>query len=347
MTTSPHFQSPTNPVYFIAEIGGNHEGDFDYALKLCDLAIASGADAVKFQLYRGESLVNREVSADRCNHFKRFELQPDQHVAIAERVRAAGRHYMASVWDLEMLGWIDPYITVHKVGSGDLTCYPMLAALAATGKPIILSTGLATLDEVRAAVDFIAAQDRRYLADRKLALLQCTSAYPTPAEAVNLRVITTLADSFDLPVGFSDHTTGAVAIELAYALGARIIEKHFTDARDGKTFRDHAVSLTRAEVADLLDRLRRAETLLGSAVKAPTSAELRDGHTESFRRGLYASRTIAGGEPLTSANVAFLRPCRGLSAARFYDVIGSRAVRDIAALQPITSQDLTPEPSAE
>jgi N-acetylneuraminate synthase/N,N'-diacetyllegionaminate synthase len=347
MNTSPHFRSNANPVFFIAEIGGNHEGDFDYALKLCDLAIESGADAVKFQLYRGESLVNREVSADRCNHFSRFELQRDQHLAIAERVRAAGRHYMASVWDQQMLSWIDPYIAIHKVGSGDLTCYPMLEALAATGKPIILSTGLSTLDEVRKAVDFIAGRDPRYLSDRKLALLQCTSAYPTPDEAANLRVITTLADTFDLPVGFSDHTIGTGAIELAFAFGARIIEKHFTDEREGKTFRDHAVSLTREEVAGLLGRVRRAEVLLGSAEKSPTSAELRDGNTESFRRGLYAKQSIAAGEPLTPANLAFLRPRRGLCASRFYEVIGLRAVRNIAALQPITIEDLTPGPTAE
>ena len=126
----------------------------------------------------------REVSRGSLRSFPRFELRRDQHLAIAQRVRAAGRHYMASVWDPELLSWIDPYITIHKVGSGDLTCYPMLEALATTGKPIILSTGLATLDEVRGAVNFIAAQDRRYLTDQKLALLQCTSAYPTPAEAV-------------------------------------------------------------------------------------------------------------------------------------------------------------------
>jgi N-acetylneuraminate synthase/N,N'-diacetyllegionaminate synthase len=197
------------------------------------------------------------------------------------------------------------------------------------------------VNEVRAAVDFIAAQDRRYLTDQKLALLQCTSAYPTPAEAANLRVITTLADTFNLPVGFSDHTIGSQAIELAFALGARIIEKHFTDEREGKTFRDHAVSLTRDEVAGLLDRLCRAEVLLGSAEKLPTSTELRDGNTESFRRGLYAKQSIAVGEQLTSANIAFLRPCRGICASRFYEVIGLKAVRNIAALQPITIEDLT------
>ncbi|MCG8509605.1 MAG: N-acetylneuraminate synthase family protein, partial [Rhodospirillales bacterium] len=169
-----------NPVFLIAEIGGNHEGDFDYAMHLCDLALESGADAVKFQLYRGDQLVSRVSQPERNAHFKRFELDRDQHIEIARRVQAAGRHYMASVWDEEMLAWIDPFIAIHKVGSGDLTHTSMLRALAITGKPIIMATGLSTLEDVRKAVGTIVDVDGSYLDDRKLALLQCTSCYPTP-----------------------------------------------------------------------------------------------------------------------------------------------------------------------
>src|SRR5262245_49943507 len=122
MTVNVNFESCENAAFFIAEIGGNHEGSYDCALRLCDLAIESGADAIKFQLYRGDSLVNSVSSPDRNAHFKKFELSREEHIALAERVRAAGRYYMASVWDTEVLKWVDPYIAIHKVGSGDLTC---------------------------------------------------------------------------------------------------------------------------------------------------------------------------------------------------------------------------------
>ena len=301
---------------------------------------SSGADAIKFQLYGGDRLVSSVSSPDRNAHFKKFELAREQHVALAERVRAAGRHYMASVWDTEILEWIDPYIEIHKVGSGDLTCYPMLAALAGTGKPIILSTGLSSLDEIRGAIEFIDTQDASYAREGKLALLQCTSAYPTPDEAANLRAITTLSATFLLPVGYSDHTVGTEAIELAYALGARIFEKHFTDARAGKTFRDHKVSLTADEVHGLLARLRRDEILLGSAEKSLTPAEAEAGHWVSFRRGLHAGKRIEAGEALTSENVVALRPCVGLCASQFYQVLGRRAANPIERLAPIRHEDL-------
>ena len=182
---------------------------------MCDLAIRSGADAVKFQLYRGDTLVSPVTNPDRNAHFNKFELSQDQHIALAKRVRDAGRHYMASVWDEEMLAWIAPFIAIHKVGSGDLTCYPMLRLLARTGKPIVLSTGLSDLEEIRSAIEFIASQYSMYVSEQKIVLLQCTSAYPTPDYSANLRTIMTLAATFGLPVGYSDHTIGTGALELA------------------------------------------------------------------------------------------------------------------------------------
>lgn len=340
--TSAGFFATANPAFLVVEIGGNHEGDFDYALRLCDLAIESGADAVKFQLYRGDHLVSRVSQPDRNAHFKRFELSQEQHIEIARRVRAAGRQYMASVWDEEMLAWIDPFIAIHKVGSGDLTCTTMLRALAATGKPILMATGLSTLEEIRTAVATIAEVDGSYLDERKLALLQCTSAYPTSDAAANLRVIPTLAAEFGLPVGYSDHTIGADAVELAYALGARIIEKHFTDTREGKEFRDHKISLTRDEVRELLVRLRRAETLLGSPEKVLTEEERAVDHHISFRRSLHAARPIAAGEAFSVDNVVALRPRVGICASRIDEVMGRHAARALETHEPILPEDVVP-----
>lgn len=336
-----HFKSQTNTIFFIAEIGGNHEGNFDYAVKLCDLAIASGADAVKYQLYQGDTLVSAKYSPDRNKHFKTFELTRDQHIFIAERVRNAGRHYMASVWDEEMLGWADPYIDIHKVGSGDLTHYGILKALALTGKPIILSTGLSSYAEVEAAVQFISSVDSTYITDNKLSLLQCTSAYPTPKDHANLNVIKTFKDGFGLPTGYSDHTFGDEALKAAVVLGAEILEKHFTDTREGKTFRDHLISLTKDETVAFLSAAHDIRVLLGQKEKKLTEAEAIVDHQISFRRSLYACKDIAKGDIFTQENIIALRPVEGLCASRLFDVLGQPALRSIAADEPIRAEDFS------
>ena len=336
-----YFSSEKNKVFYIAEIGGNHEGDFDYAVRLCDLAISSGADAVKFQLYRGDHLVSAVASPERNKHFKKFELSKDQHILLAERTRAAGVYYMASVWDEEMLEWIDPYIDIHKVGSGDLTCYPMLKALVQTGKPIILSTGLADAGEVEKAVNFIASCNESYIEDKKLALLQCTSSYPTPDEAANLRVITSLKEQFELPVGYSDHTVGSEALIYSYVLGAQIIEKHFTDTREGKLFRDHLVSLTASETQAFLREIDRIEVFLGDGEKALTQAERGVDHHLSFRRSIYARTNLPAGTVLSEDNVVTLRPKEGICASKYYSVIGAKLSRAIGAMEPIRENDIT------
>jgi N-acetylneuraminate synthase/N,N'-diacetyllegionaminate synthase len=340
MEDRTHFGSARNRVFYIAEIGGNHEGDFDYACELCDLAISSGADAVKFQLYRGDHLVSSVASPARNEHFKKFELTKDQHIYLAERVRAAGVQYMASVWDEEMLSWIDPYIETHKVGSGDLTCYPMLKALAKTSKPIILSTGLSSLGEVAATVNFIANCDPSYLDEGKLALLQCTSSYPTPDDAANLRVVPAFAAQFGLPIGYSDHTLGSEALEYAYVLGARIIEKHFTDTREGKSFRDHLVSLTAEETRAYLDKLGKIEALLGCSKKQLTRAETEVEHEISFRRSIYAKHDIPVGTILSSEDITTLRPKAGVCASKYYDVVGKVINRSVQAMEPIMPHDV-------
>jgi N,N'-diacetyllegionaminate synthase len=335
------FESKRNPVFFIAEIGGNHEGDFEYAQRLTKLAIESGADAVKFQLYSGDTLVSTIESPDRNAHFKRFELSREQYVSLALTCERAGAMFMASVWDTEMLDWINPHISIHKVGSGDLTCYPIIRRLVETGKPIILSTGLSSLEEVLATVQYIRRLDARYIEDRKLALLQCTSSYPTPDEDANVDVITTLRQASGLPTGYSNHTLGVDAIEGAVALGAEIIEAHFTDTREGKTFRDHMISLTRDEVRALLPKLRRLRTLRGSAEKRLTRSEETAGHQLSFRRSVYAARDIAAGEALTEINLTVLRPAHGISATDYDKLVGRHATRAIRAHEVLKADDFS------
>ncbi len=335
-----HFLSRTNPLFFIAEIGGNHEGDFAYAKRLVQLALESGADAVKLQIYSGDTLVSRVESPDRNRHFKRFELTREQYAYLIAMCEEAGTQFMASVWDRGRLAWAEPHIRIHKAGSGDLTAFPMLRALVDSGKPLILSTGLATLPEIEATVRYVETLDPSYIREGKLALLQCSAAYPCPDADANLNAMLTLRQAFDLPVGYSDHTTDNEAAYLAAAMGAQILEMHFTDTREGKTFRDHLVSITRDEVRDLLTRISRMRTLQGSFVKQPTPTELAQGHVASFRRSVYAARPIDRGEPFTEDNLTVLRPAAGVSATRYAEFLGTTARRAIGEHEVLTADDL-------
>ena len=340
LQTSNPFVSKRNPVFFIAEIGGNHEGNFDYALQLTRLAVGSGADAVKFQFYTGDTLVSSVEGPDRNAHFKKFELLNQQNLDLIKMIEEGDAKPMASVWSAGMLNWANPYLPLHKVGSGDLTCYPMLALLAKTNKPMILSTGLSSMKEVANAVSYIEKCNPTYISERKLALLQCTSCYPTPDSDANIGAMLALKSEFGLPVGYSDHTLGSHGIEVAVSVGAEIIEKHFTDSRDGKTFRDHLIALTKDEVQEALDRMRHIKLLLGQGDKVLTKSEEEAEHHISFRRSIYASRSIKAGELLTEDNLTVLRPFHGICASRFDDVLGCMAKQDFHAHEVLNENDI-------
>ena len=326
--------------FLIAEIGGNHEGDFDYAVQLTRLAASSGADAIKFQIYTGDSLVNRRVSPDRHAHFGRFELRPAQYLELAELCRELGSEFLASVWDPDALAWIDPHLRMYKVGSGDLTAQPLLHRIAETGKPIVLSTGLARLDEVEEAVDDLCTFAPAYRTERKLALLQCTSMYPIPDDEANLHVMASLSGATGLPVGYSDHTTGRLALETAVAMGAELLEFHFTDTREGKEFRDHKVSLTAGEVRSLIERIGEIRAVQGSAEKLPTRSELENDHVKSFRRAVYPSKDLPIGHVLTERDLVVLRPHEGIGAEHFARLLGRKTRVALEALEPLDWEKL-------
>lgn len=319
----------------IAEIGGNHEGDFAAAQNMCQQAIESGADCVKFQLYRGDTLVSSVESPDRNKHFQKFELTREQHIQLGEMCRAAGVGYAASVWDMEMLEWIDPYLDFYKVGSGDLTAWPLLREFARRGKPILLSTGLATMDEVLQTIAQIQQVDERYRQPEMLCLLQCTSMYPIPDGDANLRVMDAFRAQTGLAVGYSDHTVGTTALRAAAAMGAQALEFHFTDARHGKTFRDHKVSLIAEEVRQLRDEVTKINTLRGAKVKLPQVSELENRHEISFRRGAYVRRPIQSGDVISAMDVVLLRPAHGTDAREAPRLEGSRALRDLQPFRTI------------
>lgn len=323
----------------IAEIGGNHEGDFEYAKKLTQLAIESDADVIKFQMYSGDTLVNPIEDPSRHKHFQRFELSREQYIELAQKVTKAGKKFMASVWDAEMIDWVDSFMPIYKVGSGDLLAWSLLGALATRGKPIILSTGLATEREVLETVEFLRSQNEIYFDPNFLAILQCTSMYPIPFGDANLAAMSSLRDLTNATVGYSDHTEGAVALKVATAMGAKVLEFHFTDDRSGKEFRDHKVSLTKEEVLDLIEHIKDIDLLSGDPVKRPALIEEENGHVDSFRRAIYPARDLVEGHIVTEDDFVSLRPCHGVSSHKIYELCGKRLTRAVCKFEKLSLDD--------
>jgi len=331
---SDAFKGKYGPL-LIAEIGGNHEGNFRYAEELTELAIETDVDFIKFQIYYGDSLVSILESPDRNRHFKRFELSKEEHLQLVSQVRDAGIGYMASVWDTDSMDWIDPHVTVYKVGSGDLTAYPLLKRIARTGKPIILSTGLSTEDEVLEAVNYVRSVNAVYRQKEMLAVLQCTSMYPIACGDAHLHVMPRLSNLTGATVGYSNHTEGMDALKCAVAMGAEILEFHFTDERAGKEFRDHRVSLMPDEVKELIREIRRIRSLQGDPIKRPLMIELENGHEVSFRRAVYPARDILEGEILTTENLTILRPNHGIDARDYEKIVGRRIKQSVKKHQKL------------
>lgn len=318
----------------IAEIGGNHEGNFEYALKLTKLAIDSNVDFVKFQLYTGDTLVSKVESPQRNKHFKKFELSMEQYIQLAELCEANGVKFMASVWNPDYVSWIDKYNPIYKIGSGDLTAYPVLKEFAKLGKPIILSTGLSTIDDIAGAVEVIQKENEIYKNPNFLSILQCTSMYPIPYEDANLSVIQTLKDIFHLPIGYSDHTEGKKALITSVAMGAEILEFHFTDSRENKDFRDHKVSLTKDEILDMIDEIKDIERLKGNSIKKPLLVE--GDHVITFRRAVYPIKDLKKGTVINKKDLTVLRPNHGIDAREFDLVVGKKLLEDVKEHQKLT-----------
>ncbi len=319
----------------IAEIGGNHEGDFDYAKKLTRLAIEADVDYVKFQIYTGDTLVSQYESPDRNKHFKKFELSQEQHRYLAQMVTEADIHYTSSVWDIDAMDWIDKYISLYKIGSGDLTAYPVLRKTAVRGKPMILSTGLSTEAEVLDTVAYLQQINPDYKNPEMLAVLQCTSMYPINPGDAHLNVMQRLREKTGLTIGYSDHTEGSKALYYAVAMGAEVLEFHFTDDRSGKQFRDHKVSLTPGEIRELISEISLIREYQGSEIKQPVQIEREHGHDLSFRRAVYPSRDMVKGEVLSEENLTVLRPLHGIDARDYDLLIGKRLKKDIKKHQKL------------
>lgn len=325
----------------IAEIGSNHNGDFPTARRLVTEAAGAGADAVKFQVYRGERLVSADVPAmshvrgqhrTQQERFKSLEFDPAQWRELADLARARGVLFLASVFDEASADLMEALMPAFKIASGDLTHTPLLRHVAGKGKPVILSTGMADAEEIAEALAVL-PRDR-------VVLLHCVSRYPTPPEEVNLRAIPFLAQRFAVPVGYSDHTVGGAACIAAVALGATVIEKHFTFDRS-QPLGDHKLSAEARELAEIVAAIRLTEQALGRFEKDPGAQERL--MRTSLRRSLFTSRAIPAGERLTADCLMAVRPGDGIPPTRVDEVVGRRARTALAAGQKLTEGDLDPE----
>ena len=333
------------PCYIIAEAGSNHDGDLDQAKELIAVAAEAGADAIKFQMFKAARLYTERAGPSAylgrgesiVDIVRAMEMPEAWLPILSNAAREAGLDFMISAFDEESLETVDPFVAVHKCASYEMTHLPLVRTMARTSKPLIVSTGTASLEEV--AVTLEAA---RGCAGAEIVLLQCTAAYPTPLADVNVRAMLALA-SLGTPVGLSDHSRDPViAPSAAVSLGACVVEKHFTLSNhlDGP---DHRFALEPDELCAMVRAIRATERALGDGRKEPRAveSELR----EFARRSIFTTREITKGEPLSTSNLAVLR-CGvqdpGLPPDQWERVLGRIAVRDLASQTGLRSDDVGP-----
>jgi len=331
---------PNVPVFVIAEIGLNHGGHLSRALELVDAAAAAGASAVKLQSLDADRLVAPSCPAPahvRARSLKDFfaavELDLHAHRAIVARARRHGLAVMTTPFAEELVPALDQLgFDAYKVASGDITYLGLLAKIAATGRPMVMSTGMSTLSDVDAAVDAAYANQCR-----QLAVLHCVSAYPTPPESENLLAIRTLAEAFRVPVGLSDHGGGLPSAVAAVALGATIYERHLVLPGDTEAI-DAPVSSTPDELKAIVRAMEHARVALGTGAKLCQPAEAVN--VTASRRGLYAARPLRAGERVTRADVVALRPATRVTPFEIESLVGATLNRDVQAGHPFEPGDL-------
>lgn len=327
----------SDKVFIIAEAGVNHNGELDIALQLIDAAAAAGADAIKFQTFHAEELVTSQApTADyqaintggeqnQLNLLKKLELSASDHWFLQKKAKAHGLLFFSTAFDLKSIRLLQELnMPCWKIPSGEITNYPYLCRIAEFHQPIILSSGMASVAEIEAAIACLLEHG----ADKtQLALLHCTTEYPTPWTDVNLRAMTSLATHFGVATGYSDHTQGIEVAIAAVAMGARIIEKHFTLDRclPGP---DHQASLEPAELKQLVIAIRHIEQALGDGVKRAMPSELKN--MTVARKSIVAAKPIFQGDHFTEENLTVKRPGTGMSPMHWPDVIGMTATRSYA-----------------
>ena len=343
---------PGQPVYVIAELSANHGGSYDTAAGIVHAAKAAGADAIKLQTYTADT-ITIESDAPPFRHgggslwegktlhalYQEASMPWEWQPRLKVLAESLGLHCFSSPFDptaIEFLEEID--VPAYKVASFELVDLPLVRRMAETGKPMIISTGMATEAEIDEAVTAA-----RGAGATQIALLKCTSAYPSPPEALNLGAIPVMAARWGVPIGLSDHTIGESVAVAAVALGATIVEKHITLTHDQAT-PDSPFSLDASEFKGMVDAIRVAEQARAGSALGPTPEEQ---ESRKFRRSLFVVEDVAAGEPLTERNVRSIRPAAGLHTRHFEEVLGRRAAAPIARGTPLAWELLEPVAEAQ
>lgn len=330
----------TKHVYIIAEAGVNHNGSLDLALQLCDAAKAAGVDAVKFQTWKTELIITKGTKKaeyqernlnnddDQFTMLKKLELSYDNFKIVKQHCDEIGVQFLSTADETESLDFLVelgmPFI---KLGSGDINNIPYLRAVAKYGMPVILSTGMANLSQVATAYDTL-----QEAGAKDVSILHCTTNYPCPMDEVNLRAMQTMQEAFKCKVGYSDHSIGTEIPVAAVAMGAEIIEKHFTLNRNMEG-PDHKASLEPQELKYMVDCIRNIEKAMGDGIKRPNTSEMEI--SKVVLKSIVAKCPIKKGEILTADNMAIKRAESGMSAAYWDVVTGKKAIRDFSIDEPI------------
>lgn len=324
-----------NSIFIIAEAGVNHNGDIETAKKLVDEAALAGADAVKFQTFRAETLASKdakkadyqmettEKTESQFDMLKKLELTPDMHEQLIAYCAQKGIMFLSTPFDIDSAHYLEKCgVVIFKIPSGEITNYPYLREIGKMGKKVILSSGMSTLEEIKTAVKILKDNG-----SSDITVLHCNTEYPTPYKDVNLRAMITIKKELGLAVGYSDHTQGIAVPIAAAALGATVIEKHFTLDRNMEG-PDHKASLEPEELRAMVRAIRNIEMALGDGTKKPSESEKKN--IEIARKSIVAKCPIRAGEVFTEDNLTTKRPGSGISPMRWKDIVGKTAVRDFA-----------------
>lgn len=320
-------------VCIIAEAGVNHNGDFALAKKMVDVAKEAGVDYIKFQTFIPENLVSKNAekaqyqkdatgnSETQLQMLQKLTLSNDNFFELKKYCDQIGIGFISTPFDLESIRFLDSFhMDFWKIPSGEITNLPYLEAIAATGRKVIMSTGMSNIDEIKAAIQVLEQKG-----SHDIELLHCNTQYPTPFEYVNLNAMKTIADETGKSVGYSDHTQGIEVPIAAVAMGASIIEKHFTLNKNMEG-PDHRASLDPAELKAMVMAIRNIEKALGTGDKKPTESEL--GNLKVARKSIVARRAIQNGEVFTEENLTTKRPGNGISPMRWKEVLGQKAKKN-------------------
>ena len=337
-----------NKTIIIAEAGVNHNGDIETAKRLIDVASDAGADYVKFQTFKAETIVSQ--NAKKANYqikntndndtqfemLKNLELSNSDHEILINYCKKKNIQFFSTAFDLDGVDYLDSLgLKMFKIPSGEITNYPYLQAVAKKNKPIILSTGMATLLEIEEALNILLKNGAK---KEEVIILHCNSAYPTPIEDVNLKAMLSIRDAFGVKIGYSDHSEGIEVSIAAVALGAIVIEKHFTLDRNMKG-PDHGASLEPHELKDMVKSIRNIEKAIsGNGIKEASNSEKKN--ISIARKSIHLSKNLKSGSTITEKNIIALRPGDGICPMNWEKVIGLKVNTDLNKFTKLTWKDL-------